>query len=602
MWLGPAKPKLVARTLGHDTSPWKVKRDAPKVSAKEVPGALRPFMSCVLWRLHQSIERNDTNQLFLMSGQAEVCDIARKLNIVVRSFADLKAIIASKTVKADLSTFGDLERELGAELANRNSHAATISIQGGEEETTLQAVNDDVNKQEDEIGDSSSTIGTVTTPGEQSTGKGSPYRLDASTQVSEKTVAQEILTAKVNGIGETEALENPVVGSTMASAANDSPKPSIQSHETSEGFWENTKDLEKIQNMLLAENSVNGRANTELPILVERKTRKALDPTIAAFTSVPLAQENTNTSQVETQQQLNHNTTPPARASSPVNSTSQAPPTEEPEDSDEEVVVFKPQAKRLSAQKKPVDQSPRPTTATSTSQPKSPEKTPRQLTQTNQSQPRTSNRDPKQSTVVSHAHPQPANGPTIIDPDAFGRSFAVNPNPSPRNSMQIPRQRHSPRPSVHNSQPAQNSRASPSRNDGRLSPAPPFLPEDKGAPSITAQSGGVLGSQPNQAARKSPQRRFRTPNPNAVANRRLHQPVDYVPRTTVPESQFQQGTPEPQVIDSNEFVPRTPLPERPRLGEPVSIEPRTTMPEVQYVLKSGSTRAATRGRGKLWIP
>ena len=82
------------------------------------------------------------------------------------------------------------------------------------------------------------------------------------------------------------------------------------------------------------------------------------------------------------------------------------------ENSDDEVVVFNPKAKRLSAQRKPPIENPKPLAP------------------------------------VSHPQPKVTAPPVIIDPDAFDRSIAINPR---ANSFRNNSPRHSPRHSPRNS-------------------------------------------------------------------------------------------------------------------------------------------------------
>ena len=71
-------------------------------------------MSCSLWRIHESIHRNDENQVFVLTNQPSTKDVAHKLNITVRSSKELAASIKEATITADMNISGDLEREFGA--------------------------------------------------------------------------------------------------------------------------------------------------------------------------------------------------------------------------------------------------------------------------------------------------------------------------------------------------------------------------------------------------------------------------------------------------------------------------------------------------------
>lgn len=113
--LGPVKPKLVARASGAETSPWKMNKKAPKVPPKEVPEALRPLLSYTLWRIYENVVTwSDTNPTVLLSSDPKTSAMAYKLNIIVKQIGQLRQVIADKKInETDHSISGNLERDFG---------------------------------------------------------------------------------------------------------------------------------------------------------------------------------------------------------------------------------------------------------------------------------------------------------------------------------------------------------------------------------------------------------------------------------------------------------------------------------------------------------
>lgn len=123
--LGPHKAKLVARASATDMSPWKMNRSAPRTSADSVPVALRPLLSYTLWRLYE--ERNTQgvgHSCILLTNDVATYNVAQTLTICVTTISQIRQIIASNTKVEDLNSFGDLEREFGtrAPLPKRDSN------------------------------------------------------------------------------------------------------------------------------------------------------------------------------------------------------------------------------------------------------------------------------------------------------------------------------------------------------------------------------------------------------------------------------------------------------------------------------------------------
>lgn len=663
----PAKPKLVARATGSETSPWKVKKDAPKISAKDVPGALRPLMSCALWRLHESIERNDANQLFLLSDQTETCSVAQELNIIARPFKEVAVEIASKTSTTDLDTFGDLEREFDIQRKS-----ATLATKDGEETSKEKGIsenaNEDLSKDGDIMNNSISSEGTANT--------------DASSIVHEQDLEKQAFEPAekkplVNGDrGEDKVKEQDLMVETASTlAAENLSKEPAKSVEIIKSLVDSIiqQGSEKHPS-----ESVNG-----LKLDGVKSQSKIANPPASQHSAMSSPPETSllQTQNMEPVQHLQEvetisDTCLSKHSTSHSTSTSEA--AQEPEDSDEEVVVFIPQPKRLSTQQKPAQQSSRPSTPKEQSQQKLTGQSPQKHLVKPQPKGKVARHSPSPSNV-GQGHLQHVNSPTVIDPDAFGRDYRVNLNPSPRpphnpnghsnhrirgntQNAQIGQVPRNPSRQLNRTSPPHN--ALPQENSRRLTPIPGPAPKD--APTQRRQASrtsprralvpkadevkpAIVESRAPAAAelRNSQPPEFRMVDPTEVVPQNgfstaqleptesrpeIYDQTDFVPRSALPNAQLKPDTPEPRVYEAGEFVPRPPRPVRefkpraprpkvfeaaefvprdfvPRTAilrtqpkEPESIEPRPSINDVDYVLKSGSTRASARGRGRLWTP
>lgn len=639
------KPKLVARAPGSDQSPWKIKKDAPKISAKDVPSVLRPLMSCALWRLHEHIDRNDTNELFLLSDQTEMRTVAEKLNIIVRTPQEVKQLLASKTEKTDLATFGDLEREFGIQPKTSLSAGSYAGMNvphraGGPRERHAQ---------------SEAKSKKTSLDGENG-------RLDADTLLDNEDRSQAetkemltrggILTEK-QSLPFIEARDSKALG--QEPLAESTTNGSVTTSTTKPAWGEVIKDSSySIKNALENGRNVDAFMTTKMhnalpQDTLTQETQKDLETT-STFDSTSIAPsvvEMIKPVMPEEGKRSQTPTTPALTDAARTVTLKQSIQTEELEDSDEDVVVFKPSAKRYSTQRKHNQQHSRPSTPVTPAQQQT--STPFIPTQQKavgensiaampkpQAQLRPTSSHGRQPIVVSHGHPQTKTSPMIIDPDAFGRSFAVNTNPSPSpRALHNPRSHHHhPRP-PHHAQQVQASR-SPHREHARMGSAQQTHKE------ASQRSSPPLGSKREKSPRSSPSRRSRVFEPEKIvstafdpmpgAGLRPTKPgskrgeVDSsVPRSTdsglqmrpfeapefVPRSQMTGAQPKivlPPPVSfepGDDFVPRSTMSQplyKPRASESEYIEPRASTPDVQYFLKSGSTRASARGRGRLWTP
>ena len=604
----PPKPKLVARTAGSETFPWKVRNDAPKISAKDVPGALRPLMSCALWRLHESIERNDANQLFLLSDQTEICSVAQKLNIIARLPRDVAATIASKTSRTHLNNFGDLEREFGVRQKSAPS-ATEVAKEVNVENGTSENQNEDLSKDEDAMNNSISSEVTANT--------------DASSIMHEQDLEQQIFergekNSPVNGDrGEDKVKEQDRVAEAAAALAAESlSKMPVKSAESIKSIADgsNQQDFQKhlgesVDGFNL--DGVRSQGNLANQSVSEHSVMRSPPKTPLPQ---PLPQSVEPLQPAQEVQTIGDNS--PFKHT-PTHSTSKPQAAQEPEDSDEEVVVFIPQPKRLSAQQKPAQQSSRPSTPKEQSQQKAAGRSPQRSLVKPQSKGKAARHSPNPSTV-GQPHPQPVNSPTVIDPDAFGRDFRVNINPSPRpppnpnghsNHRIRGNMQTAPAGQVPRNLPRQHARTSPPRNvpqenSRRLAPIPG--PASKDAPNHRRQGSRT-------SPRRSPAPKAKEVVPADIQSRvptaavspksqfsesRKFESTEFVPRTTLstaqlepnefqsgaydptdgvpsglPSPQLKPSAPQPRVYEASEFVPRPPRPVR-------ELKPRAPKPKV----------------------
>ena len=593
------------------------------------------------------------NELFLLSDQTEIRTVAQKLNINVRSTKELSVLIAAKSRTNDLEVYGDLEREFNLPPKAPKLHSAGSSSRSGESSVSANSSDDlSVHK-----------IGRIES-------KLSNEKLNNS--------VEDI--ASKNGHRVSHEVENLKNGNT-ATAAKDSSVGSIEvDAKISEKptFGANLQGISAKPNMQVSQpeapsatgilsNAENGKDIKSPSVLIEETPNPTGEPSLPK--------------QATAQPQLiSGNPVVPQEVSSNLSDAVPVPPqvekvVQEPEDSDEEIVVFVPQPKRFSNQKRPVQQSPRPTTPVPQSHKQANDQSPRPVSGTVQAQPKPPGRG-RNPVVTNHHHPKSTGSPTVIDPDAFGRSFAVNPNPGPR-TLHNPRSHHRPRHSAEN---ASFHRSNPNTHQHTLrTTAPRESPQNNSSGLLTPdrKTHQDRGPPVVEEKRASPQRRSKNTKAKEVSPQghgpkkddlgsqlqpkslaiRMVESEEFVPRSAFndsqlgaigtqpviaesqssaskianPTTQIKPKTPEPRIVDpnsfssrnlestaqgisrnsesratdSNGFVPRSAMPTMQyyrRTPEPEVVESRTSMPEVQYVLKSGSTRAAARGRGRLWTP
>ena len=105
----PSKPRLVARSTSPK-SPWKYHK-VPIVSSDGIPDDLKALFSCILWRVHE-FENNPLkpDTFILLSDDKETISAAQKINIPVKDVSELRHLLMQKVSSEDRrATFGALE-------------------------------------------------------------------------------------------------------------------------------------------------------------------------------------------------------------------------------------------------------------------------------------------------------------------------------------------------------------------------------------------------------------------------------------------------------------------------------------------------------------
>ena len=244
-------------------------------------------------------------------------------------------------------------------------------------------------------------------------------------------------------------------------------------------------------------------------------------------------------------------------------------PVDEPQDSEEEVVVFNPRAKRLSAQQ----QAPQPSAEEKSTHSRqvsdgkiihTKHLSIEEPSKVQQSIPG------KAVPAKQHRPPKPRAAPVVIDPDAFGRDFASNPQTNQQNGF-----RSHPRPNSQHGPPRLVSQHGPPRGGARG--GRPFIHPQ----ALTALQNGQHGHA-NPSGRGGHQNRM----PPAITNGQNNYVTTNQNSVSVNGQAALRPSPRPSPRISPQHLPQN----------------NATEPDVDFVLQSGPPRGSTRGRGKLWIP
>ncbi|MCJ1286003.1 hypothetical protein MMC26_005345 [Xylographa opegraphella] len=136
---GSSKPKLVARS-SSPKSPWKYHK-VPIIASSEISQAAKPLFSCMLWRLHE-FENNPLmpETFVLLSNDNDTRIIAQKLGIPTKNTYEIsQALKFEKAGKDNRVTVGELENDFpqmtsaeeGLENECRHQHAPAFAPPDG---------------------------------------------------------------------------------------------------------------------------------------------------------------------------------------------------------------------------------------------------------------------------------------------------------------------------------------------------------------------------------------------------------------------------------------------------------------------------------------
>lgn len=432
------KPKSVAQTGSANI---------PKMPASEFHPAIRPLFSHVLWRFcENAATRGDQSATIVLSNSPKICKMAGMLNLTAHKVERLRRIISLRTVDMDRNSFGDLERLLihNEELRQDRQFQVAPSVESAPCE------NDNICEEKEKIltdfgvngtpvkmnGHQSETVeiekeepGEITAAhnvngGTQETEEGSGLA-DPEERMNEELYYESGPTVAIDALGEdvqhgvdgkpgatvainasAEEVQHVVAGEPKFSVVEEKPYVIVAEQQV---IPEQSKEIQVKQvlgDLKAGEYPcINAGAPGSVTVSIQRQTTP---PKIHAQPQQsPGRQDTTADSMPSSHQSSNGSSPAPAKSASEL------------EDSDEEVVVFNPRAKRLSAQKNaPSQPVSSPSSQVNKARPAPPVKAP-------------SKAPSKASTTAPTTAPTaaPTTAP-IIDPDSFGRSFATNPRPN----------------------------------------------------------------------------------------------------------------------------------------------------------------------------
>lgn len=579
---GPVKTKLVARAAGSETNPWKSGKKVSALPIGDVPKELRPILSCILWRLHEKgATLWDTERTTLLCDSDQLNGLATKLGIDFKTYQQLRQHFSTISASDnDRSKFGSLENEFGDRRSAKQDDKASAEIKTEEGEQNLEAVNLDddavandvaLDNENEEIFDPPAKADST-----QATGRTEEIATQAeSHQEAIKDVAEQIP-------DESQPKDNAAIEAMEAIRPRTPSGPALdQSQETRQSIrgilpisppTKIAKDKVQIQpakfpHMPLHDYALGRKGG--IAAWVESLIDEPLDSTdiekVAPEeeppqTFEPLTYRQALTGKMDddnkTRRENDNDNSKMAKVSpraSPKGSPTQSPAVEpgaDLDDSDEEVVVFNPKSKRLSAQ-----QNQHPQTPAGLPQPPSLPNPTSHSRNASGNRPQSSRG--KKSPSRKKSPPRPAVAPTIIDPDSFGRGFATNPQPNNPRTF------------------------SPHGANGRVN---------------NHRHGNHRGGHP----RPHNQRSFVSNAPPHAVSPTASSSVPQIPNGN------QQAATESLNSNLNSSQSKPLRNEQPRYSPrgsprhlPVNTEPEFGQP---FVLRSGVSRESTRGRGKLWVP
>ncbi|KAL8703833.1 MAG: hypothetical protein Q9201_002982 [Fulgogasparrea decipioides] len=608
---GPLKPRLVARSAGVDGSTWKTNNKALSLSISEVPKDIRPLLSCVLWRLHEKgVTRWDTDRTVLVCDNDQTTALAKKLGITTKSMQELRRF-CSTPAKESRETSGNLEEDFGIQISATVQPLNNNAEDGPQ--ASLSLAIDQSSKNEVDEGHAPEPIAS-SPPSSASTKDTGSISSDKSWKSDKKSVgldeAKSQSTSKraekcnvpeqeVDGLPEAPPAEppsgseirQPSTGAqkdTSNEVISDKDQASAQPTAQPTRRASNTLDLEKenaiaewVRGLTAAAKSgdltgrdspMSGHSSTVEATAQQSEPAKDFKPLTYRQAVTGKADEAVKKPMPPPPKEIIPSPrVTPARDPSP-------PKLEDPEDSDEEIVVFNPKAKRLSAQK--AQQSQRPQT---------PAASPKVSHVRNASGGRPHSRSGNQRQL------RPGPPPVVIDPDSFGRNLPANPQPNVQRTFN-PYGAHGRSTHAH-------------RGNHRPHNPRPYI---QGTPTKTNGASAVNGVGDHNINLPAE----RVPAPSALANVPLASEIEAAAPVTPPQvlkpspmvngssSDVPPSGPSSGVTGSGSLTDAALRPERPRYsprGSPRRT-PITPEPDVGYILRSGQPREATRGRGKLWVP
>ncbi|KAI4271321.1 MAG: hypothetical protein LQ337_006098 [Flavoplaca oasis] len=647
---GLVKPRLVARTTGSDGSPWKKSNKALSLPISEVPKDARPILSCLLWRLHEKgATRWDTDRTIFLCNNEEMTSLAKRLGISTRSISEVRDYCDKRRMVDMRETSGNLEEHFGIQEKARatesgvgvgkpreaaKSPARFEPLEDNTQEKYV-AHQEKVEAPRSPTTHSSASRGTAKSSGSEEKSVDAEKSEDqrASKVTDDSKLSEEKLEVALEAIlssGEKRSVPGLLVTNTdqkkptaTLAASHQAPAQPAHSHS-------NTLDPEKEHSIaawvrsLMSNGDLSGRNSPFSGSSIIEPVAPEIEP-VQDFRPLTYRQAVTG----KTDEAVKKQAPPPApkrmlsspRVSPVRNPSSPKTETEDPADTDEDVVVFNPKAKRLSAQKAQKAQQPEQTQQSQNQQAQQTQhiqhiQQPQPVQQAQQTQQNLQSQTPKTSPRVNHTRnvsggrPQsrgtnqrnarPGPPPVIIDPDSFGRDLLSNPQPnvartfSPygahgriTNHHRGNYRAHNPRSHVHITPPRTNGAA---LVNGLGNANVQQAAEQQTNPSEPATT--VI--QPNNQTPPAASAAVVTPptvsQPSPMTNGSSRGPPTSAPSAP---SLLVNGSPNVNI-----------RPDRPRYsprGSPRHT-PATSEGEIPFVLRSGQPRDVTRGKGKLWIP
>ena len=513
---GPSKPRLVARSTSPK-SPWKYHK-VPIIPTTGVPQTLKPLFSCILWRLHE-FENNPLmpETYILLSNDYDTRALAQKLNIPLKTVAETRQLIKQRDGYNDhRAATGELEKEFGL-----NAHSKAFDTLGSIDKHTEEGFSEPQDgfdlgvevllEQDEDIEELKKTIS------KEKVSKG-PF---------EKSIYEIDVAAK--NVDPDADLATPLLPSTDSSDAQSLKNvvDIVSNGSEAESITLSDGDR-KIKSHLIIESQT-------LPVEDEHKYGQGLSQSSEIPCSLPLGKRDI---EVDTKAES---------------------------DDDEEVVVFKPRSRRTSGLPKLSGEASRPATADG----------PNRVVEVDQS---------KRLSTPLGATQLKAQSPIFVPKNKLGSGNNLSQLRDESMSTSI--------------------ESAAAEVQAQAPPKPVIQPVRRGPNLHTRRSEGMVQRQSRDIIERQ---------------REVIQRQAQVPTRPPPRQIQMQPTSSPAVIDPDAFdrsyvvQPLTSTPTngtngtngnhraQGRRGSPRRT-PRTPEPDVEYVLKSGSPRAATRGRGKLWIP